>query len=321
MPTTAYRDGARLYDLRRLQSRMRIVSLVPAATDIVMALDLGADLVGISHECAPGDSTPRPVLTRSLLQTSHLSSAAIDRAVSDSAAAGSPVYDVDTKQLADLRPDLILTQGLCDVCALPASVVLTAVHSASSNATTISLDARSIDGVLASIREVGDRAHRGTEADALVTGLRRRLDRVAAAVAGRRTISTVCLEWLDPPYASGHWIPEMVQRAGGIDLLGRPGIPSIPVAWEAVRAAGPHVVVAMPCGYDLHRAALDVAAVGNTRAWTHAVGTARVLVASGGGYFTRPGPRLVTGIEALAAALHPDVVTWDPPDDVIRAWP
>ena len=299
---------------------MRIVSLVPAATDIVMALGLQAELVGISHECTPLDGVARPVLTRSLLPTGHLSSAAIDAAVTASARSGSPLYEVEAQQLVDLRPDLILTQGLCDVCALPARAISTAFSRGSSDSLTLSLDARSIDGVFASILEIGAHTRRGAEAEALVTGFRRRLDCVATAVAERPKVSTVCLEWLDPPYASGHWIPEMVRRAGGTDLLGRSEIPSVPIPWDAVRMAAPDIVVAMPCGYDLHRAMADVTAVAEDPAWKEAVGTARVLVASGGGYFTRPGPKLVTGIEALAAAFHPGVANWDLPDNVIRPW-
>jgi len=282
---------------------MRIVSLVPAGTDILCALGLGSDVVGVSHECDHPADVPRPRLTRSVIETGCLSSA-----------------EIDADQLAALRPDLVLTQGLCDVCALPARAVQNVLGQLSPRPLILSLDARSIDGVLDSMRDIGAQTGRERDAQDLVEQLQARLTRVVAAVAGRPPVPVVCLEWLDPPYACGHWIPEMVERAGGTDLLGRPGIPSVPIPWTDIEQARPPLVVAMPCGYDLQQAVRDVERVAACTPWKQAVGDAVVYVAAGGGYFTRPGPRLVTGIEALASVFHPDVVSWPVAADVIRRW-
>jgi iron complex transport system substrate-binding protein len=300
---------------------MRIVSLVPAGTDILCALGLGSEVVGVSHECdhPPGMSPRR--LTRSVVETSRLSSAEIDAAIAGQVAAGAPIYEVDAAQLAVLRPDLILTQGLCDVCALPARAVQDALGHLSPRPAILSLDARSIDGVLESMRDIGAQTGRERDAQDLVEQLQARLACVASAVAGRPPVSVVCLEWLDPPYACGHWIPEMVTRAGGIDLLGRPGIPSVPIPWTDIEQAQSPLIIAMPCGYDLPRAIRDVERVTACTPWKHAVGEAMVYVAAGGGYFTRPGPRLVMGIEVLASVFHPDVVSWPVAPDVIQRWP
>jgi iron complex transport system substrate-binding protein len=300
---------------------MRIVSLVPAGTDILCALGLGSDVVGVSHECDYPAAVRPPRLTRSVVETGRLSSADIDAAIASQVAAGAPIYEVDAEQLAALRPDLILTQGLCDVCALPARAVQHVLGQLSPRPLVLSLDARSIDGVLDSMRDIGAQTGCEQAARDLVEQLQTRLVRVAAAVAGRPPVPVVCLEWLDPPYTCGHWIPEMVERAGGTDLLGRPGIPSVPIPWTDIERARPPLVVAMPCGYDLPRAVRDVERVAASTSWKHAVGDAVVYVAAGGGYFTRPGPRLVTGIEVLASVFHPDVVHWQVAADVIRRWP
>jgi iron complex transport system substrate-binding protein len=300
---------------------MRIVSLVPAGTDILFALGLGSDVVGVSHECDhPADMAPPPQLTRSVVETGRLSSAEIDAAIAGQVAAGAPIYEIDADQLAALGPDLILTQGLCDVCALPARAVQNVLGQLSPRPAILSLDARSIDGVLDSMRDIGDQTGHERQAHDLIEQLHARLARVAAAVAGRPRVPVVCLEWLDPPYACGHWIPEMVERAGGRDLLGRPGIPSVPIPWADIERVRPPLVIAMPCGYDLHQAVRDLERVASCTPWKQAVGDAVVYVAAGGGYFTRPGPRLVTGIEVLASVLHPDVVHGQVAAGVITRW-
>jgi iron complex transport system substrate-binding protein len=281
---------------------------------------LGSDVVGVSHECDYLADVRPPRLTRSVVETGRLSSAEIDAAIASHVAAGAPIYEVDAEQLAALRPDLVLTQGLCDVCALPARAVQHVLGQLSPRPMILSLDARSIDGVLDSIQDIGARTGREQDAQDLVERLQARLGRVAAAVAGCPPVSVVCLEWLDPPYACGHWIPEMVERGGGIDLLGRPGIPSVPIPWTDIERARPPLVVAMPCGYDLQQAARDVERVAACTPWKHAIGDAVVYVASGGGYFTRPGPRLITGIEVLASVFHPDVVNWPVAAEVITRW-
>jgi iron complex transport system substrate-binding protein len=300
---------------------MRIVSLVPAGTDIVRELGLDAALVGISHECDAG-TTVRPTrLTRSMVATDSMTSAEIDAAVSERAASGAPMYQVDIERLLALEPDLVVSQSLCDVCALPAHAVERVLADAAPHVALLSLDGRSIDGMLQSIEAIGERTGSAARAHDLVAGLRDRLERVANAVANRERPRVVCLEWLDPPYACGHWIPEMIERAGGVDLLGRPGIPSVAIPWRDIERAHPPTVIAMPCGYDLERAKIDVFEMSKRVEWRQAVGGARVFAAAGGEYFTRPGPKLVTGIEVLAAVLHPETVGWDVPDGVIAELP
>jgi iron complex transport system substrate-binding protein len=298
-------------------SSMRIVSLVPAGTDILLDLGLGRSVVGVSHECDSAGCTDVPRLTRSVVHTETMSSAEIDAAVSAQAASGGPMYEVDVGQLLALQPDLIVSQSLCDVCALPAHAVERVLAVAGPNIPLVSLDGRSIDGMLASIEDIGSRTGRAARARELTAELRRRLARVAAAVSGLPATRVVCLEWLDPPYACGHWIPEMIERAGGHDLLGRPGIPSIPIPWDDIRNAHAPIVIAMPCGYDLPRAVADVALMQERHEWRSAVGDAVVYAAAGGAYFTRPGPQLVTGIEVLASVLHPEAVDWPVPGGVI----
>lgn len=297
---------------------MRIVSLVPAGTDIVCDLGLESSLAGVSHECDAMTTTHPPRLTRSLVATDTMTSAEIDAAVSARAEAGAPMYDIDIERLLALQPDLVISQSLCDVCALPADAVAQALADAAPRVPLYSLDGSSIDAMLQSIVEIGRRTGCVERARQLVGELQSRLDRVASAVSGRERPRVVCLEWLDPPYACGHWIPEMVERAGGVDLLGRRGIPSIPTPWSDIERARPPVVIAMPCGYDLARAIEDVGEASRSDDWQRALGDARVFAAAGGAYFTRPGPKLVTGIEVIAAVLHPDAATWDVPDGAIE---
>ena len=298
---------------------MRIVSLVPAGTDIVHALGLGDALVGVSHECAPVRADV-PRLTRSLVDTAPLSSTEIDAAVSAQAASGAPMYEVDSARLAALRPDVVITQSLCNVCALPGAALDAALEAFSPRPDLITLDGRTIDAMLDAIQRIGASTGCPARATVLVRQLRARLAAVAAAVAGRPARPALCLEWIDPPFTCGHWIPEMVARAGGQDLVGRAGEPSTRISWREIERLQPSLVVAMPCGYDLACAVYEVAAVAVLPEWRRAVGNARVFVAAGGAYFTRPGPALVTGVELLASVLHPDVVTWTLPTHAIVPW-
>lgn len=295
---------------------MRIISLVPAGTEIVFALGLGHDVVAVSHECDyPPQAGHLQRLTRSAIGSAALTSAEIDAAVSARKATGAPLYEINAEQLTSLAPDLILTQGLCDVCALPSRAVRAALAQMSPRPPIVSLDGRTIDGVLESISEIGRITGQDASAVELVATLRERLAKVTSAVADRAPVRVICLEWLDPPYACGHWIPEMVRLAGGMDLLGTPGLPSEPMQWAAVRDSQAPNIIAMPCGYSLARAVREVERLAHQPVWQEAVGSAVVYAAAGGGYFTRPGPRLVTGVELLAAAFHPDCVDWPLPTD------
>ena len=288
---------------------MRIVSLVPAATEIVCALGLREQLVGISHECDyPPDVRDLPRLTASTLP-SGASSAAIDAAVGSLLQAGESLYTVDDTALAACAPDLILTQALCEVCAVSYSNTCRAERLLERDPRIVSLEPVDLAGVFESITAVGGLTGVPERAEALVTTLRARLQRVAQAVAGQPTPSVFALEWIDPPYAAGHWVPEQIAGAGGCEVLGRPGSKSVRTTWQAVAALAPASVLLIPCGYDTAGAIREFAAAGiaDLPVWSTlpAVQTGRVYALDANAYFSRPGPRLVDGVEALAQVLHP----------------
>ncbi len=288
---------------------MWIVSLVPAATEIVCALGLGAQLVGVSHECDYPPAVQRlPRLTASTLPTG-VSSAAIDAAVGSLLQAGESLYAVDEVALAACAPDLILTQALCEVCAVSYSDTCRAARLLERDPRIVSLEPLDLAGVFEAILAVGGLTGVPQRAAALIADLRARLQCVEAAVAGRPAPTVFALEWIDPPYAAGHWVPEQVARAGGHEVLGRPGGKSVRTTWEAVVASAPEVVLLIPCGYDAAGAQREFAAAGiaDLPAWQGlpAVQNGRVYALDANAHFSRPGPRLVDGVDALARLLHP----------------
>ncbi|MGD9695802.1 MAG: ABC transporter substrate-binding protein [Thermoleophilia bacterium] len=289
---------------------MRIVSLLPAATEIVAAIGLGDRLVGRTHECDwPPAAGAVPAVTRNLLACDPADGAAIDRAVARAAGGGEPLYRLDERALATARPDLVIAQELCGVCAVGGEEAEAAARALPGSPAVVSLDPRSLDGVLEAMLAVGEAAGAPSTARRVVAGLRGRIDRVRDLVAGRPVRRVVCLEWLDPPFAAGHWVPDQVAAAGGVDLLGRPGGRSERLRDEDVVAADPRALLLMPCGWDVGRAvaAARDAGVARRYAGTRAVARGRVVALDGGAHFSRPGPRLVEGVEALARVLHPDV--------------
>jgi iron complex transport system substrate-binding protein len=285
---------------------MRIVSLVPNGTEILFALGAGEQVVGVSHECDyPEEARRRPILTGSALATG-MSAAEVDAAVTAQVASGASLYTLDEARIADLAPDLIVTQNLCPVCAVSTAQVDEALRPLPRCPDLLSLDPRSLADVLADIRRVGAATGRADEAAALVADLERRLAGVRQRVAGRPRPRVAALEWLDPPFAGGHWVPEMIALAGGEDVLNRPGDGSRRMTWEEVAAADPEVIVAMPCGYDAAGAQAQVDLAADRPEWRRlrAVREGRVAAVDANGCFSRPGPRLVDGIERLAAILH-----------------
>ncbi len=288
---------------------MRIVSLVPAATEIVCALGLREQLVGISHECDyPPDVRTLPRLTASTLP-SDASSAAIDAAVGTLLQAGESLYTVDEAALAACAPDLILTQALCEVCAVSYSDTCRAARLLERDPRIVSLEPVDLDGVFESITAVGSLAGVPERAAALNATLRARLNYVKQVVAGQPVPSVFALEWIDPPYAAGHWVPEQIACAGGREVLGRPGGKSVRTTWPTIAALAPTVVLLIPCGYDAAGAAREFAAAGiaDLPVWSTlpAVQTGRVYALDANAHFSRPGPRLIDGVEALARLLHP----------------
>jgi iron complex transport system substrate-binding protein len=296
---------------------VRILSLLPSATEIVYALGLGDLLVGVTDECDhPPEARRHPIVSRAKLAPSGpLPPADVDRLVGERVARGEPLYGLDTDLIRELRPDLILAQDLCRVCAVPSGHVEEALERIGWQAQVLSLDPGRLGDVLASIAEVGRATGMEDRARRLVSDLEGRLEGVRRATSRRRRRPTLALEWPDPPFVGGHWVPDMVRVAGGEPLLGEAGAPSRRLGWEEVAASRPEVVVVMPCGYGLSRARTEAAEVAGRPELEPA---SEVWAVDASSSFSRPGPRLVDGVEALAAALHPGSVPEPPPGMVAR---
>jgi iron complex transport system substrate-binding protein len=285
---------------------MRVISLVPNGTEILFAVGAGDLVVGVSHECDyPPEARTRPILTGSAL-TPGMSAAEVDAAVSSQVGSGLSLYTLDEAQIEELAPDVIVTQQLCPVCAVSTEQVNGAVRPLPRCPELVSLDPRTIGQVFADIRRVGEVTGRTAEAEALLAGLERRLAAVRAAVTAvgdRPRPRVLALEWLDPPFAGGHWVPEMIDLAGGEDVIARPGDHSARLTWEQVAAADPDVIVVMPCGFDEVGASEQIATIADRPEWRalRAVREGRIFPVDANGCFSRPGPRLVDGIERLAA--------------------
>ncbi len=278
------------------------MSLLPSATEIVYALGLEDALVGVTHECDwPPEARAKPPVTVSALPPAA-SPAEIDRLVSASVGGGDPIYRLDEPLVRDLQPDIVLTQDLCAVCAVPSGQVGRALDTIGCSAQVVSLDPASLDDVLDCLLQVGGAAGVESRAEQLVADLRRRLDTVRGAVAGRPRPRTFVLEWSDPPFNGGHWIPDMVEAAGGEPVLAARHTPSIRIDWRAIAEAASQVVVFAPCGYDLEQACAEGRSLLERPELADA---SSFFAADASGYFSRPGPRLVGGVEALGAALHP----------------
>jgi iron complex transport system substrate-binding protein len=282
---------------------MNIVSLLPSATEILFAVGAGEDVVAVTFECDhPREARERRIVSTSALPEG-LGPAAIDAAVRARIAAGEDLYHLDRDALADLDADLVVTQDLCAVCAVDVSEVTAALEHLGCRADVLTTDPHDLEQVLASVLRIGAATGHEPEARSLVAGLRTRLDAVAVRVRGRARPRTVVLEWTDPPFAPGHWVPEMVEHAGGTCVLGRAGERSVPTTWAAVAAASPDVVVSAPCGFGL----ADSVRLGHELLATGTVPDGiPVWAVDANASFARPGPRLVDGIEALAAILHAD---------------
>jgi iron complex transport system substrate-binding protein len=282
---------------------VRIASLLPAATEIVAALGRADDLVAVTYECDAAIRERTPVVVDTALPPG-LEPGEIDAVVRDRTARGLPMYELDRAALAAQDPDLILTQDLCRVCALPAATVADALDAIGCRADVLSLDPRSVEEVLGAIAAVGDRIGASGE---LVNGLRDRLDAVEAAVGARRRPRVLVLEWVDPPFLAGHWVPELVRRAGGEPVGAVAGGRSTATEWAELAALPADVVLVAPCGYGLDSAVAQAAPV------CERFPGSGVLAIDADAYVVRAGPRLVDGIEAMAWALHPDAVPAPPP--------
>jgi iron complex transport system substrate-binding protein len=293
---------------------MRIVSLLPSATEIVFALGLGDELVGVTHECDwPPEVADIPAVTRSTHDLSDRSSREIDRMVGASVHGGSSLYELDDAALAAAEPDLILTQELCAVCAVSYQEVNEVARTIDADIRVVSLEPTSIEGILNSIATVGAMTDAEDAAVDVVAELRERLKKLETRLARRRTggqppVRVVGLEWLDPPFATGHWVPEQVRRAGGWDLLGREGEASLRTTWQAVREVDPEMLVLMPCGFHLSETVAEWERTPKPDGWREleAVRRGQVFAVDGSAYFSRPGPRVIDGIGLLAEIFDPD---------------
>jgi iron complex transport system substrate-binding protein len=293
---------------------MRLVSLLPSATEIVYALGLGDDLVGVTFECdEPPSARAEKTIVVGGRDTKGMTPGEIDRYVRTQLAAGADLYTLHADALAGLRPELILTQDLCRVCALPTGHVEDALGYLGCQADVVSLDPHTLDDVLDSILEVGNRTGVADRAVALVVGLRSRLAAVADAVAGLRRPRVALVEWVDPPFNAGHWIPDLITAAGGEPVAARPGIPSVETTWEEIAAADPDLILVAPCGYHLD------GAIDQARTVAAALPGKPVWAIDADGIVVRPGPRLVDGVEAIAGILHPDAIASNGPASAMLA--
>jgi iron complex transport system substrate-binding protein len=284
---------------------MRIVSLVPSATEMLFALGLGPDLIAVTHECDyPPAALELPKVTRDLLPAG-LNAAEIDAAVKELTLTGESIYELDTEMLHDLCPDLIVTQALCSVCAVSYDDVRAIAEEIETRPRVISLDPQTVGEVLGDARTLAQATDRREAAVQLVRDASARIDRVRLAVRGSTRPRVVALEWHDPPYVAGHWTPQLIEYAGGEDLLGFAGEHSQERSWEEVRSVQPDIAIVMPCGYDAPFAHREAEM---HREQLAAIGAGEVVAVDAAAYFSRPGPRIVDGLELLAHILHPRLV-------------
>jgi iron complex transport system substrate-binding protein len=290
---------------------MRIASLLPSATEMVCALGLAEDLVGISHDCDyPPQIAGTPVLSQAIV-TSTLPSGEIEARVRRAVHRGNSVYHLDAEQLAELRPELILTQELCSVCAPSYTLVKQAAKVLDTETKIVSLEPLGLLDILENLLLVGELTGHRARAATIVEDLRDRIDRVRDAVAGLPKRRVACIEWLEPLYVAGHWVPEMVAIAGGRDVLGKTREPSFMASWEDVVAAAPETLIIMPCGFDVARTREEIHLLTDRPEWQRlpAVQDKQVYLTDATSYFNRPGPRIVTGLEILATIFHPQAST------------
>jgi iron complex transport system substrate-binding protein len=284
---------------------VRIVSLVPSATELLFALGLGDEVIAVTHECDhPEEVRELPRITADVIGPG-LGPGEIDAAVRERTLQGESIYSLDADALRALEPDLIVTQALCSVCAVSHEDVVALAQRIPSRPRVISLDPCTVEEVMGDVRTVAEVTGRRDEGVDLVREAASRIDRVRLAVREAPRPRVAALEWLDPVYVAGHWTPELIEYAGGEDVLGRPGEHSETRSWEEVAAARPEVVVVMPCGYDGPRAREEAEAF---REPLEALGAERIVAVDAAAYFSRPGPRLIDGLELLAHLLHPECV-------------
>lgn len=296
---------------------MQICSLLPSATEILFALGLGDSVVGVTHECDfPPEATKKPPLIQPRVDPQALP-AVIDRQVTELVLRGESIYSVDAELLASLAPDLIITQDLCHVCAASPDDLATALARFSKRPKILSLTPHSLADVWDDIRKIGEATGRRRDAQGLAITLQQKVAAIEMRVANAPRPRVLCLEWMDPFYIAGHWVPEMVVKAGGEDVLGRAGEPSFPATAEQIANTKAEIIVVMPCGYSSRRAAeeFDFDALPSSWGNLPAIRDRRVVAVDANSYFSRPGPRLSDGVEFLAHLFHPQSVRLGIPNE------
>jgi iron complex transport system substrate-binding protein len=299
---------------------VQICSLLPSATDILYALGLADSVAGVTHECDfPPEAARKPPLIRPRVDPQALP-AEINRQVSELVSRGESIYAVDADLLASLAPDLIITQDLCHVCAASPDDLATALTRFSKQPKVLSLSPHSLADVWDDIRRIGEATGRRRDAQALSITLEQKVAAIEVKVAHAERPRVLCLEWMDPFYIGGHWVPEMVVKAGGEDVLGRPGEPSFRATPEEIAKTEPEIIVVMPCGYAAARAAAEFDAEKIPASWKDlpAIGARQVFAVEANSYFSRPGPRLADGVALLAHVFHPDIMPLDLPGEPFR---
>jgi iron complex transport system substrate-binding protein len=299
---------------------MQICSFLPSATEIIYALGMGESVSGVTFECDfPPEAKQKPVVVNTLIH-SGLTPGEIDQAVRKQIADGGSLYFVDLPKLEAMQPDVVVTQDLCRVCALSTSDVARAISELASHPRVVSLAPHSIEQVFEDIETVGAAIGRATEAESLLTELRGRIEHIRNNVRLKTPPRVLCLEWLSPFFQGGHWIPEMVALAGGYAVLATPGERSVTISWEQIYNADPEVIVVMPCGFHLEETIAQYRDLTFPGEWANlsAVRSGRVYAVDGTAYFSRPGPRLVTGVEILHAILNDGDISQLPPGSVAK---
>lgn len=300
---------------------MRICSLLPSTTEVVCALGLADNLVGVTHECDyPPEVRDKSKVIMSFINPDELSSREIDRLITKNRNEGKSTYLIDIAALREANPDIILTQGLCEVCAVSGNEVVESVKALGRTPEIISLEPSTIGQILDTILTIGDATGTKDRADELVGKLRSRLGRIESLFSGERDRPRVfCMEWLDPPYAAGHWIPEMVELAGGANGIGKPGEPSRKVSWEDILDFAPQIILVMPCGFNIEDTLKEIDTVASNEYWNKLPASRRghAYLVDANSYFSRSGPRIVDGLEIMAKIIHPDSFDYDFPNDSV----
>jgi len=295
---------------------LRIASLLPSATEIAFALGLGDQVVAVSHECDyPPEASSRPVLTKSAIHQKTHRSLDVDREVEKR---GGDIYKIDEKLLEELKPDLILTQELCAVCAVSYTKVKEAARVLDADTKIVSLEPNNLEEIIDNIRLVGKITGKASQAEEFASRLSQRIDKVKEKTKRVQHRPRVFfMEWLEPPWAGGHWIPQMADYAGGLEGLGNLGRPSQRISWNRIVDYQPEIIVLSPCGFDLKGVKAESHVLASYPNWDKipAYKNSKIYAVNASAYFSRPGPRVVDGLELLAHIIHPEIFPEEPPND------